>query len=126
MYRGTGRHRTVFDRPGVALASDRYAKIIARARTSAQGRRVTVRVNSYNGRAPLEPGNLAIVQLLADVPWVYNEMGALTGGSTTTRLSLDAETGYATGLLDGVEAAVPNGGSQTSRATIRACLAARR
>ena len=60
------------------------------------------------------------------MPWVYNEMGALTGGSTTARITLDAETGYAKGLLDGVEAAVPNGGSQTSPATLRVCLAARR
>ncbi len=126
MYRGTGSRRTVFDRPAVAAASDRAAKIIARERTSAQGRPVTVRQNSYDGRAPLEPGNLAIVQLLADVPWVYNEMGALTGGSTTTRLTLDAETGYADGLLDGVEAAVPNGGSHTTRSTLHSCLAARR
>lgn len=126
MYRGTGSRRTVFDRPAVAAASDRAAKIIARERTSAQRRPVTVRQNSYDGRAPLEPGNLAIVQLLADVPWVYNEMGALTGGSTTTRLTLDAETGYADGLLDGVEAAVPNGGSHTTRSTLHSCLAARR
>ena len=32
------------------------------------------------GRPPLEPGNLALVQLLADVPWVYNEMGAKNRG----------------------------------------------
>ncbi|GAA3627651.1 hypothetical protein GCM10022236_32460 [Microlunatus ginsengisoli] len=128
MYRGTGARRTVFDQPKVAKASDRAAKIIARERAAAQGRPVGVRQNSFDGRAPLEPGNLALVELLADVPWVYNEMGALTGGSTTKRLSLAAETGYAKGLLDGVEAAVPIPGrsGSTSAADIRSCLTARR
>ncbi len=128
MYRGTGSRRTVFDRPSVAKASERAARIIADERAEAQGRPVSVRENSFNGRAPLEPGNLALVQLLSEVPWVYNEMGALTGGSTSKRLTLDAETGYAKGLLDGIEAAVPIDGasSPTSTAELRSCLRGRR
>jgi N-acetylmuramoyl-L-alanine amidase len=129
MYRGTGNRRTVFDHPKIARASDRAARIIARERTRAEGRQVRVQENSFTGRAPLEPGNLAIVQLLSDVPWVYNELGARTGGTTTKRMTLAAETGYAKGLLDGVEAAVPTVGAPgepTSTATLRACLAARR
>ena len=92
-------------------------------------RAVGVRQNSFTGRPPLEPGNLAMVQLLSRVPWVYNEMGARTGDSTTRRLSLSAETAYAKGLLDGVEAAVPikgRGGRPTSAADLEACLRARR
>ena len=128
MYRGTGTRRTVFDHPSVAKASERAARIIADERARAQGRPVSIRENSFSGRAPLEPGNLALVQLLSDVPWVYNEMGALTGGSTTRRMTLGAETGYAKGLLDGVEAAVPVDGAthQTPTATLRSCLAKRR
>ena len=128
MYRGTGSHRTVFDRPAVAKASQRYADIIAARRTVAQGRRVSVAENSFTGRPPLEPGNLALVQLLSDVPWVYNEMGARTGGSTTRQLSLAEETGYAMGLLAGVESAVPRSVrfTPTSTATVRQCLRARR
>ena len=124
MYRGTGSHRTVFDRPAVARASQRYAEIIAARRTAAQGRRVRVTENSFTGRPPLEPGNLALVQLLSDVPWVYNEMGALTGGSSTRRLSLADETGYAKGVLEGIESAVPRSVSfaPTSTATVRQCL----
>lgn len=128
MYRGTGSRRTVFGRPSVAEASQRAARIIAKERAEAQGRPVSVRENSFNGRAPLEPGNLALVQLLSEVPWVYNEMGALTGASTTKRLTLDAETGYAKGLLDGVEAAVPIDGANkpTSSTELRSCLRGRR
>jgi N-acetylmuramoyl-L-alanine amidase len=127
MYRGTGNSRTVFDQPEVARASERAARIIARERTAAQGREVTVRQNSFTGRPPLEPGNLAMVQLLSHVPWVYNEMGARTGGSASTRLSLTAEVSYAKGLLDGVEAAVPiSGGRHTSAAALRSCLRSQR
>lgn len=107
MYRGTGSKRTVFSRTAVATASEKAAAAIARERTKAQGRTVGVRENTYTGRPPLEPGNLAIVQLLAKVPWVYNEAGAKIGSSTTTAMSIKTETAYARGLLVGVEAAVP-------------------
>ena len=107
MYRGTGSKRTVFSDEAVAKASEKAAAAIARARTDAQGRKVSVRENTYTGRAPLEPGNLAIVQLLAKVPWVYNEAGAKSGGSTTRALSIAAEEKYAKGLLAGIEAAMP-------------------
>lgn len=107
MYRGEGRHRTVFTHPAVARRSEVFATKIATARTTAQHQRVTVQQNSFTGRDPLEPGNLALVQLLADVPWVYNEAGARTAGSATQAMSIDRETEYAVGLLAGIEASVP-------------------
>jgi N-acetylmuramoyl-L-alanine amidase len=111
MYRGRGRHRVVFARPQVARASETAAKAIAAARSKVLGRRVAVTQNSFDGRAPLEPGNLALVQLFATVPWVYNEMGARTGGSTHRALSIASERAYAAGLLAGIAAAVPLDGS---------------
>jgi N-acetylmuramoyl-L-alanine amidase len=107
MYRGTGSRRTVFSDAAVAAASEKAAATIARERTRAQGRAVGVRENTYTGRAPLEPGNLAIVQLLAKVPWVYNEAGAKVGSSSTRAMSIATEEAYARGLLLGIEAAVP-------------------
>lgn len=107
MYRGSGASRTVFDRPAVARRSEQAAAAIAKARSQAQGRPVSVRENIYTGRAPLEPGNLALVQLLSSVPWVYNEMGALTGGVTSRAMTMADQRGYAEGLVLGVEAAVP-------------------
>ena len=107
MYRGSGSHRTAFKNKAVAKKSASYAKTIAAQRTKVQGRRVKVRENIYTGRPPLEPGNLALVQLFANVPWVYNEMGAKTGGSTTKAMSISSETGYAKGLLLGIEASMP-------------------
>ena len=85
----------------------RYAKIIAQARTRSQQARVTVQENNFTGRGPVEPGNLALVQLLARVPWVYNEMGARTAGNPRTALSISSEQRYAEGLLVGIERAVP-------------------
>lgn len=127
MYRGTGRSRTVFDRPAVARRSERAAATIARARSRTQGRPVTVRENTFTGRAPLEPGNLALVQLLATVPWVYNEMGALTDGDPTKRMSLAHERAYAEGLVVGIEDAVRLASAgKPSVSGIEGCLADRR
>lgn len=130
MYRGEGVHRTVFSSSATARQSQRYAGIIAAARTRAQGRAVTVQENSFNGRAPLESGNLALVQLFSDVPWVYNEMGALTDGHVRQAMSVASETGYADGLLAGIEAAVPlvpgrPGRSTSSAGTLTSCLTRR-
>ena len=130
MYRGTGPNRTVFDRPSVARQSQRYAKIIAQARTRSQQRRVTVQENNFGGRAPLEPGNLALVQLLARVPWVYNEMGAKTAGDPRIALSISSEQQYAEGLLVGIERALPLPGRSVRQPSagaksLRSCLVQR-
>ena len=108
MYRGTRQQADGLLRRGVAKASEKAAADHRprahrrpRAGRSASGRTPTP------VRAPLEPGNLAIVQLLAKVPWVYNEAGAKSGGSTTRAMSIATEEAYAKGLLVGVEAAVP-------------------
>ena len=111
--------------PKIARASDRAARIIARERTRAEGRQVSVQENSFTGRAPLEPGNLAIVQLLSDVPWVYNELGALTGGNTTKRMTLAARTAMPGPARRGRGGRPDRGRLRrpTSTATLRACLA---
>ena len=130
MYRGEGDHRTVYARPATAKRGQRYARIIATARTQAQGRPVRVAENSFDGRAPLEPGTLALVQLLSKRPWVYNEMGALTAGDPTVAMSITSERTYALGLLTGVEAAVPLVPGQPNPATtsgggLKGCLTRR-
>ncbi|MGI8458835.1 MAG: N-acetylmuramoyl-L-alanine amidase [Propionibacteriaceae bacterium] len=106
MYRGNGNHRTTYHHAAVATRSQEYATTIAAARTTAQGS-VRVAENTFTGRPPLEPGNLALVQLLSNVPWVYNEVGARTAGNATRAMSIGAETAYGRGLLAGVEASVP-------------------
>lgn len=130
MYRGEGSHRTIYADAPTAKRSQRYARVLAAARTQAQGRTVRVAENSFDGRAPLEPGTLALVQLLSKQPWVYNEMGALTADDPTLAMSLASERSYALGLLNGVEAAVPLVAGQpnpatASGATLNGCLVRR-
>ncbi|SDT03964.1 N-acetylmuramoyl-L-alanine amidase [Microlunatus soli] len=125
MWRGSGSNRTVFDHPAVARASARYARVIARERGAVLAAEVDVAEENFSGRAGLEPGNLALVQLLAEVPWVYNEAGALTGGSTTRRMTRAAQTAYAEGLLQGVVSAVPGPDAGTEPASpreLRSCI----
>jgi N-acetylmuramoyl-L-alanine amidase len=114
MWRGTGDNRTVFDRPQVADDSARYARIIARERSKAQDRDVSITEFDFVGREGLEPGNIPMVMLFAEVPWVYNEAGAMTGGSTTQRMPRSAQLGYAQGLLNGIVAAVPPPGNDAA------------
>ncbi|MBO0812636.1 MAG: N-acetylmuramoyl-L-alanine amidase [Microlunatus sp.] len=127
MWRGSGATYTVFHHPQVARRSARDARLIAQARTAAQHRPVQITEENFSGRAGLEPGNLALVQLLSDVPWVYAEAGALTDGSTAAWMSLSDRTGYAEGLLTGIVAAVPLPAARPeSRAAVRQCLIAHR
>lgn len=107
MWRGAGDQRTVFEHREVARASARYARAIAAERSGAQDRTVTVSEFDFSGREGLEPGNLPLVMLFAEVPWVYNEVGAMTGGSTSKRMPRTARVAYAQGLLNGIVAAVP-------------------
>lgn len=123
MWRGSGATYTKFDLPKVARESARYTRIIAAARSKAQHRPVEITEEDFSGRSGLEPGNLALVQLLATVPWVYSESGALTDGSTTRQLPISAETAYAKGILDGIVAAVPvKGAEPESTAAMRQCI----
>lgn len=71
----------------------------------------------------MEPGNLALVQLLSHVPWVYSEAGARRHGSTTRPMTVKARTGYAKGILNGIVAAVPlKGAKPEPRAAMRQCI----
>jgi N-acetylmuramoyl-L-alanine amidase len=125
MYRGRGSARTVYRRPSVARKGQQAARTIAAARTVTQRRPVSVEENNYGGRAPLEPGNLALVQLFSTVPWVYNEMGALTGGAPSRAMSITSERRYAQGLMQGVAAAVPLVPARAGTATYSAETSAR-
>lgn len=103
-YRGTGSNKTVFDNSAVAQKSRDYSKIFQSERQKAEGGSPVVVLNSFDGRAPLEPGNIPMVQLFATVPWVYNEVGA------NGDLSQDQQDKYAAGMINAIEKAVPLSG----------------
>ena len=107
-YRSTpSGHHVVFRNKTVAARSKRWAVAFAHARGTVQRVRPTVRGNvGYNlGTRGLAPGNIWIVQLLAHMPWIYNEAGGNSRGHVGLTAA-DRRT-YARSLVAGVEACIP-------------------
>lgn len=101
-----GKRKTFTD-ANIAAKSLSYSTIIAEARTAVGD---TAKVSPLDqsfpeNRAGLKSwGTISIVQLLGNVPWVYNETG-ING--------FDKQK-YATGIINGIERAVPpTGGGST-------------
>ena len=107
-YRATpSGHHVVFRDKKVAAQSKRWAAAFAHARGAVQHVHPTVRGNvGYNlGSRGLAPGNIWIVQLLAHMPWIYNESGGNSRGHVGLTAT-DRRT-YARSLVAGVEACIP-------------------
>lgn len=93
-----------FDNSDIASKSQSYAEKILEERKKAEGG-VQMHDLDFQNRSGLSPGNLSVVQLLATVPWVYNEVGQ-TGYSSEK---------YAQGVANGIMAAIkPRTGSTTT------------
>lgn len=96
LYRkATNGKQVTFKLGGVALKSEGYAQKMVEARRKAEGG-AQLHLLSFDGRAGLSPGNIPVVQLLSTEPWIYNEVG---------QDGFDA-TKYATGITDGIVAAI--------------------
>jgi len=93
--------KVCFTNENTAALSQTYAVAMQKSRTAAEGRPVEITVNSFDGRAPIEPGDIPMVQLFSDIPWVYHEIGANDG------LNEAEQEMYATGLVNGIVAALP-------------------
>jgi N-acetylmuramoyl-L-alanine amidase len=107
-YRETANGRkVVFTRSAVAATSKRFGSIFQAQRSAAEGHPITLQANvGYNlGSRGLAAGDMWMVQLLAQVPWIYNE----AGGNSAGQSGLDAadEQKYARGLVDSIEHCVP-------------------
>ncbi|HEV7454147.1 MAG TPA: N-acetylmuramoyl-L-alanine amidase [Candidatus Saccharimonadales bacterium] len=89
----------------VADTSAKYGQIFADARTAAEGHKVTVTTASIDRGAKFSPGNIWMVQLFSNVPWIYNEVGGNSAGQSG--LSDTDQNKYANGLVAGVEKSVP-------------------
>jgi N-acetylmuramoyl-L-alanine amidase len=96
-------NKVTFNDTAVAAKSQKYGAIFASARTQAEGHNVTVSPISFDGRG-LDNGNIPMVELFAQVPWVYNEVGAAPAGKYLSTADLDK---YAAGLVEGVKQSVP-------------------
>lgn len=104
LYRQTASGKKVtFDNSAIAQKSQQYGRIFAQERTAAEKRTASVADISFNGRDGLDPGNIPLVELFANVPWVYNEVGT-DGSSPLSQAKLDA---YAQGIINGIEKSIP-------------------
>ncbi|MFT3663342.1 MAG: N-acetylmuramoyl-L-alanine amidase [Gordonia sp. (in: high G+C Gram-positive bacteria)] len=104
-----GKHtRVEFKNAATAAKSLQYSTAVAKARTQVEGQPVLVTDNSFNGRAPLWPGNIPMIALISeDIPWVYNEFGVPGAGGSVPIGEAGVKT-YAEGLTKGIKAALPN------------------
>jgi N-acetylmuramoyl-L-alanine amidase len=107
-YRETPAGKKIFFTDShVAALSRKYGKIFQQQRQRIQGTTVRLQGNvGYNlGSRGLAPGNIWTVQLLADVPWIYNEAGGNSAGMVGLN-SADKRT-YAAALVAAVEHCIP-------------------
>ena len=91
-----------FALPAVAALSARYGQIFLAERRKIEGSSVVITVNSGWGARGLAPGNLPIVQLFSEVPWILNEAGAPQNANDKER--------YAQSLFNSIVTCVPIGG----------------
>lgn len=99
--------RIVFSDSRVAALSMRCGQTFQAQREKVEGHQVALLGNTgYDlGSRGLAAGNIWLVQLLSHVPWIYNEAGGNSAG--TTGLSATDERRYADGLVAGVEHCIP-------------------
>lgn len=96
--------RKKFENAAVAQKSQQYGQIFAQERAAAEGRPVALTDVNFTGRQGLAGGNIPLVQLFANVPWVYNEVGA---DGKDARLSQEKIITYAQGLINAIKKSVP-------------------
>lgn len=121
--------RVYFDNPKVANASAKYAEAIIEARSQAlDGAEVKLMQPYLDNRPEVAKGAIWMVQELATVPWVYNEFGAqASDGSNDIPMSIEDQIAYATGLVNGIEAAIEMPGGlpdnhDQNMATLEQCI----
>ena len=99
--------KVYFTNAAVAALSEKYARIFQTKREDAQQSTVALQGNTgYDlGGRGLPGGNIWMVQLLSQVPWVYNE----AGGNSVGMIGLDQsdEQRYADALVAAVEGCLP-------------------
>jgi N-acetylmuramoyl-L-alanine amidase len=107
---GLGPEKVAFDNKEIADKSIEYANKFVTSRKANEGGPITRTTNNtFTNRAKEQPGyiaggNIPLVQLWSDVPWVYNESGAPSDGMTDNQIKE-----YAKGLYEGVKKSIgPN------------------
>ena len=121
---GLGPEKETFNNKELANKSIEYSDKFVTARKAVEGGPITRTTNNtFTQRAKDSPGyiaggNIPLVQLWSDVPWVYNEAGAPSGGMTTTQINK-----YAQGLYDGVKKSIgPNEHNGAAKNSTNECV----
>jgi hypothetical protein len=91
--------RVYFNLPDVAVLSQKYGQIFLAERRKVEGSSVVITVNSGWGARGLAPGNVPIMSLFAEVPWVFCEAGAVSTQAT--------KEGYARSVFNSIKACIP-------------------
>ena len=113
-YQSVGGYRTTpngtritFTHRQVAATSKQYGQIFQARRSAAEGHSIRLQgdVGYDLGSRGLPAGDMWMVQLLSDVPWIYNESGGNSAGMSG--LDSSDKQKYAQGLVDSVERCVP-------------------
>lgn len=99
--------RVTFNNEDVAKKSEAYAKNFQETRAGPEGIKPTIKLNSFDGRKGLDGGNLPLVQLFSNVPWVYHEAGGNSAGRVG--LSDGDKKKYAEGIINGIKKSVKPG-----------------
>lgn len=106
-YRETDGKRKTFTNQEVAQKSQSMAKVFVEERKKAEGGNVELHGLDFPaGRGLPSTGNIAIVQLFSEVPWVYHEVGGK---------GFNADK-YAAGLIEGTKKALGAAGAGCSNA----------
>ena len=93
--------KVYFALPDVAALSAQYGRIFLEERRKIEGSSVVITVNTSWGGRGLAPGNLPIVQLFSEVPWILNEAGVPGNAKDKDR--------YAQSLFNSIARCVPIG-----------------
>jgi N-acetylmuramoyl-L-alanine amidase len=93
-----------FSDAAIAGKSNQYGQVFAAQRGVAESHKVTMTHVDYTNQPGISPGNIPLEQLYANVPWVYNEIGAAPAGQS---LNSDEQDAYTKGIVAGVEGSIP-------------------
>lgn len=107
-YRATpSGKRIYFTDRGLAALSAKYGQVFRDQRSRVEGHQIRLQDNvGYDlGTRGLAAGNIWLVQLLARVPWIYNEAGGNSAGMSGLN-AVDKQR-YANGLVAAVEHCIP-------------------
>ena len=91
--------RVFFGLPDIAALSQKYGQIFLTERRKIEGSSVVITVNTSWGARGLAPGNVPIMSLFAEVPWVFCEAGAVSTQAT--------KEGYAQSVFNSIKACIP-------------------